>query len=177
MNHHPWFSGLNSVWKLREKLQAFLFLYQPTTLRIIVAIFPWPRMFLGVHSYFPWWEEFTFWITKTPSLESPRKMFSKRNSYIGDGTPSTLQWNFTGCPCVTVFSGRLDVSLVALGLCAQKKKHRQSKKGLSNNLLIQYHCWILELGPVYMVSVTRDSSPPETTLPSVYMRIAWPRHS
>ena len=28
------------------------------------------------------------------------------------------------------------------------------------------------LGPVYMVSVTRDSPPPETTLPSVYMRIA-----
>ena len=27
------------------------------------------------------------------------------------------------------------------------------------------------LGPVYMVSVTRDSSPPETTLPSVYKRI------
>ena len=30
------------------------------------------------------------------------------------------------------------------------------------------------LGPVYMVSVTRDSPPPETTLSSVYMRIAWP---
>ena len=33
------------------------------------------------------------------------------------------------------------------------------------------------LGPVYMVSVTRDSPPPETTLPSVYKRIAWPRRS
>ena len=134
----PMIQQTEFLWKLREKLQAFRFLYQPTTLRIIVAIFPWPRMFLGVHSYFPWWEEFTFWIIKTPSLESPRKMFSKRNSYIGDGTPSALQWNFTGCPCVTVFSGRLDVSLVALGLSAQKKNHRQSKKGLSNNLSVSY---------------------------------------
>ena len=30
----------------------------------------------------------------------------------------------------------------------------------------------IDLGPVYMISVTRDSPPQETTLPSVYMRIA-----
>ena len=51
-------------------------------------------------------------------------------------------------------------------------KVQQSRCGRVQLIKLELSNIYSVLGPVYVVTVTRDSPPPETTLPSVYMRIA-----